>query len=354
MLGVLAVTKTLKVTLCRTCRVHNSFQFQRCDNILGLVISVFVVVIKLYCVKACCNNDCAVLFCYDFVYLVVIDSACLTNLFTKTALACLELDAGITVNYGNIGNSLSKGSVDSTAIVKTTVEFARCLLGRTLFLTNTAACTFVHIYASCFLSYIYCEITNEACYLVNLAVCVDVNLFVSCSLNHFRCEDTSGTVKCGEGLIKLAHSAADGRSLLNNVNLVACICNVESCLDTCNTATDNKCTLCNAAFTGEQGRIEVNLCNSCSGKNNCLFGSFFHILMNPGAVLTDVCNFNHVGVKTCSFSSLTECTLVHSGRTGANYDTGKILFLNSIQYFCLTCLGAHVLIILAMYNTGLL
>ena len=116
-LGVLTVTETLKVTLCRTCRIHNSFKFKRCDNVGRLVISIFVVVIKLDCVKACCNNDCTVFFCYDFISLVVVDSTCLTNLFAETALACLELDTSITVNNGNIGNSLSKGSVDSTSCV---------------------------------------------------------------------------------------------------------------------------------------------------------------------------------------------------------------------------------------------
>ena len=70
-------------------------------------------------------------------------------------------------------------------------------------------------------------------------------------------------------------------------------------------------------------------------------------------MLTDICDLNHVGVDACALSCLSEGSLVHTGRAGANYDTGKLLLFYCDGDLFLTCLGAHVLIILSMYYAGL-
>ena len=69
-------------------------------------------------------------------------------------------------------------------------------------------------------------------------------------------------------------------------------------------------------------------------------------------MLADVCDLNHIRIEAGSFSSLSEGCLVHTGRAGANNDTGKVLFCNSLSYKSLTCLGAHILIILSVNYAG--
>ena len=70
-------------------------------------------------------------------------------------------------------------------------------------------------------------------------------------------------------------------------------------------------------------------------------------------MLTDVCDLNHIGVDACALSCLSEGSLVHTGRAGANYDTGQLLLFYCDGDLFLTCLGAHILIIFSMYYAGL-
>ena len=220
-------------------------------------------------------------------------------------------------------------------------------------MTCAATGTLVSVDKSSLFADIDCKVAYESAYLLYLAVGIDGDLLVSGCLNHLRGKDTSRAVESGEGLVKLRHSSADGGSLLNDVYLVACVRDIKSGLDTCDTAADNECALGYAALTGGKGSVEVNLCNSRTSKDNCLFGSLGDIRVDPRNVLTDVCDLNHIGVDACALSCLSEGSLVHTGRAGANYDTGQLLLFYCDGDLFLTCLGAHVLIILSMYYAGL-
>ena len=61
----------------------------------------------------------------------------------------------------------------------------------------------------------------------HLAVGENADLVVLCHIHHFRRQNTRRAVKCGEGLVELRHAAADGGTLFNDVDLVACIRYVE-------------------------------------------------------------------------------------------------------------------------------
>ena len=178
-----------------------------------------------------------------------------------------------------------------------------------------------------------------------------MDLLVCGSLHHFRGQNTCGAVEGRERLIELAHTAADAGGLLYDIDFIACVCNVERGLDACNTAADDERALCYAAFAREQRRVKIDLCDSRSGKDDGLFGRFFHVLVDPGAVLTDVCNLDHVRVEAGSFRRFAESRLVHTRGAGTNHKTGQVFFADGFDDLRLADLGAHVLIIFRVHDT---
>ena len=167
------------------------------------------------------------------------------------------------------------------SVIHTKIELVGNLLLRALLYTSATACTDILVNKSCILLDCNIKVTNKALNLCNLTVRKDSDLFVLSNVNHLRSKNTSRTVKCGEGLIKLSHLTADCRLLLYDVNLKACICNIKCCLNTCNTATDNEGALCNRRFTGDKGSVKVNLSNCCLTENDCLCSTCKHILVYP-------------------------------------------------------------------------
>ncbi len=74
--------------------------------------------------------------------------------------------------------------------------------------------------------------------------------------------------------------------------------------------------------------------------------------MYPGALLANVGDFHHIGVKPRRSRGFAEGSLVHTGRAGADHHAGKLIFVNGFLYNVLTCLRAHILIIGGENNTG--
>jgi hypothetical protein len=64
--------------------------------------------------------------------------------------------------------------------------------------------------------------------------------------------------------------------------------------------------------------------------------------MNPGALLADVCDFNHVGVEACCSSGLAERCFVHTRRAGTYNDAGESVIFDRVLNEVLTCFGAHI------------
>ena len=104
-----SVGKTLKVSARRSCRVHDTLQFKRCDDILALAVCILIIFVQLDHIESGRNNNRAVLLCDDLIYLIVINSACLADLGTNSAFAGLELDTCLTVNDGTFGTACANG-----------------------------------------------------------------------------------------------------------------------------------------------------------------------------------------------------------------------------------------------------
>ena len=175
-----------------------------------------------------------------------------------------------------------------------------------------------------------------------------------CGLNHLGGQNTSSAVQGGEGLVQLSHLAADGGLGLHDIYGEAGVSDIQSGLDTGDTAADHQGALGNGGFTGSQGRVQAYLGNSGAAEDDGLFGADLHVLMYPGALLTDVGDLYHVGVQTGGLSGLAEGGLVHTGGAGADNDTGELMLTDRFGDQILTCLRAHILIFGGYNHAGLI
>ena len=87
---------------------------------------------------------------------------------------------------------------------------------------------------------------------------------------------------------------------------------------------------------------------------NSLFRARLLVLVDPGALLADVGDLDHIGVETCFFTGLAERLLVHSGGARTDDHAGQPVFVDLLLDHLLAGLGTHVLIIGGENNAGLL
>ena len=112
-----SVGETFQMAACRTCCVHDTFQFQRGDNIFTLAVCIFIVFVKLDGIETCSNYDGTIFLCYDLILLIVFNGSCLTYLGTHSTFSGFKLDTVLTVNNRNIWDGLCKRSVNSGSVI---------------------------------------------------------------------------------------------------------------------------------------------------------------------------------------------------------------------------------------------
>ena len=326
------------MTFGRAVCLQDTLEFQRSDNILALRICELIVALNVDGVVTGCCNDCTVLLFYDGFLLFVVDCASGANCRAQSALALCELDAASRIQNGNVRDCLCKRNVCSMTVAQTQVVGIRYILNRTLFGTCTASGTLILVNITSLPANLNAEVADKTGNCFDFTIRINGDILILCAFYHFRCQNTRRAVQCRECLIDLCHLTADSRFFLNDINRIASICNVQCCLDTCNTAADDQCPLGNRTFAGNQRGIQQNLCNSSTSQNNCLGSCFRNILMNPRALLTDVCNFQHVGIQTSCRNRLTERCFVHTRGTRTYDNAVQLMFLDRILNYVLACL----------------
>ena len=104
-------------------------------------------------------------------------------------------------------------------------------------------------------------------------------------LDQFRREYSHGAVIGGIGLVKLGHMAANGRSLLNQINLKARSGKIKGGLNTADPPTDNH-DVSKIAVCGTYKKISFNwFFFHFSMSSSGLFGALNHFLDNLRDVL---------------------------------------------------------------------
>ena len=198
------------------------------------------------------------------------------------------------------------------------------------------------------------EIADEAADGFDLGIGIDVDFFVLRTVNHFRCQDARRAVERRERLVDLGHLAADGRLLFDDIDLKASLGNVQRRLDARDAAANDERALGDRAAARGQRRVQMYLGDGGAAQNDGLFRARFLVLVDPGALLTDVRDLDHIGVQPRLFAGLAERLLVHSGRTGTDDHAGQTVFMDLVLNHLLPGLGTHILIICGENNAGFL
>ena len=280
-LRLLAVGQTLQVTIGRTVCLEDSLEFQRSHNILALGICKFIIAVDVDRIITSSRNDCAVLFFHEGFLLLIVDRTGRTYLGTQTALALGELDAACGVQNSYVRDRLCKRDVSSVTVAQSQVISIRNILYRTLFGTSAASGTFIFIDKTSLAADLNAEVAHESGHSLYFTVGIDSDLVILCAFYHLRSQNTGRAVQCRECLIDLCHLTADGGFFFYDIDRIASLCDIQSGLDTCDTAADNQSTLGYRAFAGDQRCIQQNLCNGCTSEDDCLCCSLLDVLMDP-------------------------------------------------------------------------
>jgi hypothetical protein len=119
---------------------------------------------------------------------------------------------------------------------------------RTVFYTGSTTRAFVLYNISGLFNQCYLEVSCFSFYTVNFSIGQDLYIGMPADLDQFGREYSNGAVIGGKGLVKLGHMAANGRCLVDQVNLKTGIGKIKRGLNTADPSTDNhnipKITVC--------------------------------------------------------------------------------------------------------------
>ena len=189
-------------------------------------------------------------------------------------------------------------------------------------MTDTTARTLAHVDASGFLADLHGEISDKSGNLFYLTVCINIESSRAAAASTiFGVRIQAAQSRVGKVLSSWDILPPIVGRLLHDIYLVAGICDVQRSLNTGDTAADYQGALGYAAFARAAGaRSGCTLATAARAEDDGLFGSLFLILVNPGALLTDVCDFHHVGVQAGVCRSLAEGGFMHTRGTGTDND----------------------------------
>ena len=73
-----SIGQALQMSFGRSCRIHDTLQFQGGNDVFTLAVCIFIIIVKLDHIKTSSNYDCSVFLCNDLILLVIVNSSGLT------------------------------------------------------------------------------------------------------------------------------------------------------------------------------------------------------------------------------------------------------------------------------------
>ena len=90
-----------------------------------------------------------------------------------------------------------------------------------------------------------------------------------------------------------------------------------------------------------------------SGQDNCFFRCLFPVFVNPGTMLTNIGNLQHIWVHSRFLHRFAECVLMHTRGTGTYNNTSQMFFFDGLLDLRLSSFRTHILIIFRMNHARL-
>ena len=273
-MGMLPVGSTQDLTLVRSRGAHQPLIVHAGDHVRELSVAVLIPDLRVKRLKAGSQDDRAYLDVDLLGCLIEIDGLILTDCFADTAFLLFEIKAAL-IDIRDKGNGLSEIDVDGFILRYLLIKLIRVFY-RTIFYTGRTTRAFVFQNISGLFSQGYLEVSCFALYSVKFSVRQDLYVWMPADLDQFGCEYSDGAVIGRKGLVKLGHMAANGRRLVDQVNLKTRIGKIERGLNTANPSTDNhdisKMIVC-VSFTHAVRETFTNLVFN-------YFSYFFHFSMS--------------------------------------------------------------------------
>jgi len=236
-MGMLLVGSTQYLTFVWTGGAHQALIVHTGDHILHLSVAIFIPHFGIKCLNAGRQNDRSYLYFYLFRDLIEINGFVLTDSFANTTFLFFKVKTAF-IDIRDQGDGLSEIDMDGLILRYLLIKLIR-VFDRAVFYTGGTARAFVFQNISGFFSQGYLEVSCFALYSVKFSVRQDLYVWMPADLDQFGCEYSDGAVIGRKGLVKLGHMAANGRRLVDQVNLKTRTGKIERGLNTADPSTDN-------------------------------------------------------------------------------------------------------------------
>jgi hypothetical protein len=243
---MLLVGSTQYFTLVWPGGAHQPFIVHTGDHILHLSVTISVPHLGIKWLKARRQNDRRYFYFYLLRRLTEIDGLILTDSFTNTTFLLFQVKTAF-IDVRDQRNGLSEIDMDGFILRYFLIEMIR-VFDRAVFYTGRTTRAFALYNISGLFDQGDLKVSCFPLYTVNFSIRQDLYIGIPADLDQFGREYSYGAVVSGKGLVKLGHMAANGRCLVDQVNLKTRRGKIKRGLNTADPSTDHhhisKMTVC--------------------------------------------------------------------------------------------------------------
>jgi hypothetical protein len=245
-MGMLLVGSTQYLTFVWPGGAHQPFIVHTGYHVLQLSVAIFIPHLRIERLNTRRQDYCSYFYFYLLGRLIQIDGLILTDRFANTTFLLFKVKTAF-INISDKGNGLSEIDMDGFILRYFLIKLIR-VFDRAIFYTGRTTRALVLQNISGLFNQGYLEVSCFPLYTVNFSIGQDLYIGMPADLDQFGREYSDGAVIGGKGLVKLGHMAANGRCLVDQVNLKTSSGKIERGLNTADPSTDNhyvsKITLC--------------------------------------------------------------------------------------------------------------
>ena len=268
-MGMLLVGSTQDLTFVWPGGAHQPFIVHTGDHVLKLSVAIFIPHLRIKWLKAGRQNDRPYIYFYLLRRLIEIDGLILTDSFANTTFLLFKVKTAF-IDIRDQGNGLSEVDMDGFILRYFLIKLIR-VFDRAVFHAGRTTRAFALYNISGLFNQRDLEVSRFPFDTVNFSIRQDLYVGMPADLDQFGREYSDGAVIGRKGLVKLGHMAANGRRLVDQVNLKTRSGKIKRGLNTADPSTDNhhisKMTVCET-FANTVCETFTNLVFNC-----------FHILV---------------------------------------------------------------------------
>ena len=216
-MGMLLVGSTQDLTFVWPGGAHQPFIVHTGDHVLKLSVAIFSPHLGIKCLKARRQNDRPYIDFYLLRRLIEIDGLILTDAFANTTFLLFQVNTAF-IDIRDQGNGLSEVDMDGFILRYLLIKLIR-IFDRAVFYAGRTTRAFVLQNIPGLFNQRYLKVPCFAFYTVNFSIGEDLYVGMPADLDQFGREYSDGAVIGRKGLVKLGHMAANGRCLVDQVNL---------------------------------------------------------------------------------------------------------------------------------------